>query len=102
LLSSIGLDGTEPRDHLRSEWATDFALSPDGRWVAFTERYNAYLTTFPVAGSVIDVGPKMTALPVRRVSRDAGEYLHWAGDSATLHWSLGAQLYSLPLTASFV
>ncbi|MEX0900089.1 MAG: amidohydrolase family protein [Gammaproteobacteria bacterium] len=101
LLSSIGLDGREPRDHLKSEWATDFQLSPDGRWVAFTERFNAYLAPFPQTGGVIEVGPKMKSLPMRRVTRDAGEYLHWSGDSAKFHWALGPELFTQDLTTAF-
>ncbi len=101
LLASIGLDGRDKRDHLKSEWATDFQLSPDGRWVAFTERFNAYLAPFTQTGGVVDVGPKMKSLPLRRVTRDAGEYLHWSGDSAKLHWALGPELFTQDLATAF-
>ncbi len=91
---SIDLDGKDPRTHLRSDNATEFRVSPDGRWVAWTERFNAYVTPFAATGKPIEIGPKSTALPVRRVTRDAGEFLHWSGDSKRLHWSLGPELYT--------
>jgi imidazolonepropionase-like amidohydrolase/Tol biopolymer transport system component len=100
-LASIGLDGTEERTHLTSENATEFQVSPDGRWVAFAERFHAYVLPFVATGKAVDVGPKAGALPLRKVTRDAGEYLHWSGDSRKLHWSLGPELYTLELKNAF-
>ena len=31
---------------------------------------------------------------MQRVSRDAGFYLHWSGDSRRLYWALGPELFS--------
>ncbi|MCA1798951.1 MAG: amidohydrolase family protein [Xanthomonadaceae bacterium] len=101
LLSSIDVNGAEQRDHLSSEWVTEFALSPDGRWVAFKERYQAFVAPFIATGGIVDVGRNMKSLPLRRVSRDAGDYLHWSGDSDRLHWSLGPELYTLELREAF-
>lgn len=100
-LISIGLDGKDERIHLKSENATQFQVSPDGRWVAFTERFQAYVTPLVATGQAVDVGPKGSSLPLRRVTRDAGEYLHWSGDSKRLHWSLGPELYTLDLKNAF-
>jgi Tol biopolymer transport system component/imidazolonepropionase-like amidohydrolase len=100
-LISVELDGSDPRKHLVSQWATEFALSPDGKWVAFAERFNAYVAPFVPTGREVSIGPKSTAVPVTKVSRDAGENLHFSGDSKTLHWSLGPELYSRPLTDAF-
>jgi imidazolonepropionase-like amidohydrolase/Tol biopolymer transport system component len=100
-LVSLALDGNDPRTHATSEAATEFAVSPDGRWLAFRERFNAFVTPFPQTGKAIGVGPKMSSLPVAKVTRDAGEYLHWSGDSRSLHWSLGPELFSRDLAESF-
>jgi imidazolonepropionase-like amidohydrolase/Tol biopolymer transport system component len=100
-LVSVGLDGKDERVHLASENATEFQVSPDGRWVAFTERFQAYVTPLVATGQPVDVGPKAAALPLRRVSRDAGEYLHWSGDSRRLHWSLGPELFTVGLEDAF-
>jgi imidazolonepropionase-like amidohydrolase/Tol biopolymer transport system component len=100
-LASVGLDGKEERTHLVSENAVEFQVSPDGRWVSFLERFHAYVMPFAAAGKAVDVGPKSGSLPLRKVTRDAGEYLHWSGDSKKLHWSLGPELYTLALKDAF-
>ncbi len=89
------------RTHLTSEAATELKISPDGRWVAFSERFNAYVAPFTAAAKAVSIGPKTDSIPVRQISRDAGEYLHWSGDSATLHWSLGPQLFQRDLRDAF-
>jgi len=93
-LASIELTGAHERTHVVSEAATDFRVSPDERWVAFTERFNAYVMPFARAGREMEIGPKSKALPVKRVSEDAGEYLHWSADSTKLHWALGPELFT--------
>jgi imidazolonepropionase-like amidohydrolase/Tol biopolymer transport system component len=100
-LISIDLSGADKQAHLSSERATEFQVSPDGRWVAFRERFNAYVMPFVATGRAIDIGPKTTALPVARVSKAAGEYLRWSGDSKTLHWALGPELFSRDLKDAF-
>lgn len=83
-----------------STWATDFTVSPDGNWLAFRERFNAWLAPLPRAGKAVEVSPTMSNLPLVRLTNDAGEYLHWSGDGEQIHWSLGNTLYSLPLAAA--
>ncbi len=100
-LISMKLDGTEERTHFNSNNATQYAVSPDGKWCAFAERFYVYMTAMPATGRAIDIGPKTAALPLAKVSKDAGEFLHWSGDSKSLHWSLGPTLYTRPLTDSF-
>lgn len=100
-LKSIELDGSDERTHLMSEESTEFRLSPDEKWVAFTELYNAYIMPFIRTGKAVDVGPEAKAVPVRRVSRDAGEFLHWSGNSSRLYWSLGAELFARDLKEAF-
>ncbi len=101
LLHSVRLDGSNPREHVGSAKATRFRVSPDGKWLAFQEAFNAYLAPFPASGRPFDVGPDAKALPVRQVSKDAGEYLHWSGDSSRLYWSMGPELFARDLTESF-
>jgi imidazolonepropionase-like amidohydrolase/Tol biopolymer transport system component len=100
-LVSIELDGSDERSHLLSETATEFRVSPDERWVAFREGFNAFIVPFARTGKSQDIGHKTKAVPVARVSKDAGEYLHWSGDSRSLHWSLGPELFTRDLTESF-
>jgi imidazolonepropionase-like amidohydrolase len=95
------LPGRDEIEHVRSDNATQIVPSPDGAWVAFEERYRTYVATFPRTGRPIDVGPTTETYPVQRVSRDAGFYLHWSGDSRRLHWALGPELFTRELATSF-
>ena len=100
-LISVDLDGHEKRTHLTSEWAGEFAVSPDGNWVGWTERFNAYVAPLVSAGRPINVAPDGKALPQARVTRDSGEWLTWSGDSRRLHWSQGPELFTRDLNRSF-
>ena len=107
-LLSVGLpQGSSPlpgRDEIelvRSPNTTQFAPSPDGKWVAFEERFKTFIAPFPRTGRPVDIGPGTQAFPVQRVSRDAGFYIHWSGDSRRLYWALGPELFSRDLTGTF-
>ncbi len=101
ILASVDLQGREEREHAKSTWATQFAVSPDGRWLAFQERYNAYLMPFAPAGKPYEIGPDAKGLPLAKVSHDAGDFLHWSGDARRLHWSLGPELFTRELNQAF-
>ena len=100
-LRSIGLDGREEREHATSGNAAEFRVSPDGKWLAFQERFHAYVAAFPPSNRPIRVGPKADGIPVAKVTQDAGTDLRWAGDSGTVHWLLGPELFTRPLEDSF-
>ena len=93
-LFSIALDGTEERVHAGSANGTEMLVSPDGRWLAWAERFHVYMTPFLATGRMLDVGPKSGAIPVHKVTGEAGANLSWSGDSRALHWSLGPGLYT--------
>jgi len=92
-LRSIDLNGANPATHLVSSNAGEFAISPDERFVAWTERYQAYVMPFTLSGRSIDVSTKTTAMPVVKVSADAGDWVHWSGNSRSLYWTQGPDLY---------
>ncbi|MBZ4417550.1 amidohydrolase family protein [Myxococcus sp. RHSTA-1-4] len=100
-LKSVALDGSQERTHLTSAEATELRVSPDEKWVAFRENFNAFLMPFPRGAKSASAGPDAKALPVARVTKDAGEYLHWSGDSKRLHWALGPELFTRELKDSF-
>ncbi|MGH9373836.1 MAG: amidohydrolase family protein [Vicinamibacterales bacterium] len=108
ILLSVGLPagdsplpGRDEIEHVRSDNATQYAPSPDGQWIAFEERFKTYVAPFPRTGRPVDIGPTTESYPVQRVSRDAGFYLHWSGDSRRLHWSLGPDLFTRDLADTF-
>ena len=95
------LPGRDEIEHIRADNATQFAPSPDGRWIAFEERFRTFVAPFPRTGRPVDIGPGTQSYPVQRVSRDAGFYLHWSGDSTKLFWALGPDLYTRDLGRTF-
>jgi imidazolonepropionase-like amidohydrolase/Tol biopolymer transport system component len=101
-LVSVELDGSDEHAHLLSETATEFRVSPDERWVALREGFNAYVAPFTRTGKRQDIGSKTRAVPITRVSKDAGEWLHWAGDGGSLYWSLGPELFRRELREAFL
>ncbi|MCR9198738.1 MAG: amidohydrolase family protein [Planctomycetaceae bacterium] len=101
-LLSVDLNGHEQREHYTSRWATDYCISPDGRHVAFVERFHVYTAPLVATGKPVTVGPKFEGLPVRKVSSEAGDRPHFSGDSQRLHWSLGPDLYTVDLNAPAV
>jgi hypothetical protein len=45
------MDGHDERQHLTSQWATDVRISPDEQWVAWVERFHAYVRPFVATGA---------------------------------------------------
>jgi imidazolonepropionase-like amidohydrolase/Tol biopolymer transport system component len=101
VLASVALDGTDDVVHLQSPNATAFEPSPDGRWVAFIERYRTYIAEFPRTGRPVDINPRTGAFPVQRTSRDSGMYLQWSPDSARVYWTQGPELFTRELARTF-
>ncbi len=100
-LFSIDLSGNEKRQHYTSKWATDYRISPDGKRIAFIERFNVYLAPFVQTGTPIEIGPDFQGLPVKKLSSQAGDWPHFSGDSQSLHWSLGPELFTWAIDDSY-
>jgi imidazolonepropionase-like amidohydrolase/Tol biopolymer transport system component len=100
-LVRINLTTREEQVLARSDMANEFALSPDGAWLAFRERFQTNVMPMPLAGRTVTVNRKGTALPVKQLSVNAGDYLHWSGDSRTVYFSLGDELFSRQLKDTF-
>ncbi len=100
-LVSVGLVGEKRRVHLTSDNAQEIVLSPDEQWVGLVERYQAYLAPFPITGQAVSIGPNSTDYPMKKLTRDAANYLSWSGNSKRLYWSLGPELFSRDLTNTF-
>lgn len=101
MLISLELDGSDEQTHLVSENAVEYRISGDERWIAWIERFNVHVAPFVRTGKEIEIGPKSKAIPIAKVSRDAGLNLHWSGDNARLHWSYGPELFTRDLADAF-
>jgi len=93
--------GLAPKTLYTSTYATQFNPSPDGKWMAFTELYNCYLTPLTYTGNAQELSATNKALPLNRLTRDAGTYLHWSKDSQKLMWTLGPKYYTKDIKAAF-
>ncbi len=100
-LYSIGMDGKDARQHLNSQWGTDYRISPDGKWVAFIERFNCFLVPLVSSGGTVEVGPSGASVPTAKMSQESGDFVHFSGDSQRLHWSVGPSLYTQSLEEAF-
>ncbi len=100
-LKSVSLEGHDERTHLQGAFLHEFSVSPDGRWVAFTVDWNAYVAPFTLTGKTVDVGAETKAIPVKQVSKRSGEFLHWSADGKRLYWAHGATLFSRELKDAF-
>ena len=97
----VRLDGGDERIHFNLKYAQNVTPSPDGEWVAFTELFQAYIAPFPRTGAAVELSKDTRALPVKQVSKDAGDYLHWSGDGKKLHWMIGPEYHTRRLRDSF-
>jgi imidazolonepropionase-like amidohydrolase/Tol biopolymer transport system component len=100
-LTRIDLDGQNEKKLYQGKFSTEYKVSPDGKNLAFTERFKVFVTPMVERGDVIDIGPKAKNLPVKQLSMRAGEGISWNGKSDELHWSLGANLYQAPVIGAF-
>lgn len=95
-LVSVRPDGGDRRVHLTFPFADEIAPSPDGRWVAFQEGDNVYLTAFPPAAGKTDepvhVDRKDAAVPVRQLTLEGGMFPRWL-DAGTLEYGSGTRHY---------
>jgi imidazolonepropionase-like amidohydrolase/Tol biopolymer transport system component len=84
-----------------SKYTTQFNPSPDGKWMAFTELFNCYLTPMVSTGSAQDLSAANKAIPLNKLTRDAGTYLHWSKDSQKLMWTLGPKYFVRDIRNAF-
>lgn len=97
LLLSVKPDGTDKRTHLRFTAAEEAALSPDGRWVALSENYNAWVTALPPLGAqTVDVELGGAALPLGQLTDEGGEWVGWAEGGRAITWIWGPTYHRIP------
>lgn len=101
-LVSVALNGKDLRKHLYgADKVGEFRLSHDKNWIAFTYQYNAYVAPFTETGKRVEIGPKSTSFPIKKVSSKAGEFLNWHTDNKTISWNHGATYYERKVKNTF-
>ncbi|WP_333606717.1 amidohydrolase family protein [Arsukibacterium sp.] len=92
-LISIDLAKHTQQTLYTAKFGTEFKLSPDGKYLAFADRFNVFITPFVQRGRPIDVSGNDKQMPVKKLSVRAGENISWTANSRNLYWTLGPELY---------
>ena len=90
-LVSVRPDGSDRRTHLIFEYSDELVPSPDGKWVAFDEGDNIYLTPLPLEGTgttPVKMDKRKGKLPVTQVSKEGGLFPRWR-DNDTIEFGSG-------------
>ncbi|MCA1586764.1 MAG: hypothetical protein LC791_18985 [Acidobacteria bacterium] len=99
---SVALDGADRRVHLMLDDADEAAVSPDGRWLAFQEGDNVYVTPFPMIGTgatKVQIDKRRGRLPVTQVSTEGGLFPRWRNET-TLEFTSGPRHYAWDATTT--
>lgn len=113
-LVSIMIDGHDRRTLLRvtgtgpgnnPPTASEIRLSPDGTRAFVSLQNRHYLVNVPKAGrETVEVRiqgrAENTAVPVKRMSADGGDYLQWSADGRSVSWAWGAQFFRQAIDAA--
>lgn len=111
-LTSIRIDGFDRRQIVEitgagagqnPPGASEIRVSPDGRQ-AFVSLQNKHLIVgIPRVGKeVVKIsvhGTGDSVVPVKRLSREGGDYLSWSADGTSVVWALGTTIYRQALAA---
>ena len=98
---SINLDGKDDKKHFDGKYAQRYTISPDNKWVAWSELFKVYVAPLPQSGQSVGLTSSTKAVPVAQVGRDAGINIHFSKDSKKLYWTLGNELFEDDLTERF-
>jgi imidazolonepropionase-like amidohydrolase/Tol biopolymer transport system component len=100
-LVSTDLTGQAKRIHTTGEMVNAFDVSPDGRFVAFRQNYQAFVMPLLPGTQEVAADTKGGPLPVTKVSADGADFIHWSEGGKRLHWSLGPTVYTAETSAFF-
>ena len=100
-LLSTDLNGQDKRVHASGDLINDFAVAPNGQYLAFRQNYEAFVAPILPGGQNVSLSPDTKALPVIKVSEGGADYIHFEGNGARVHWSMGPTLYSADMRSIF-
>ncbi|HWM28845.1 MAG TPA: amidohydrolase family protein, partial [Woeseiaceae bacterium] len=101
-LVSIDLNGEAPRTHATGKYVQRFEVAPDDSHFAFRENFHIYALPLPPGGLPLEVGTEVSSIMTTRASGAGGNYPHWSADGRSLHWTLGATVFSATVDELFV
>ncbi|NNE58871.1 MAG: amidohydrolase family protein [Hellea sp.] len=97
-LVSTNLLGDDERVHASSEMSQGFYISPNDEMIAFRENYNLYAMPVLAGPQNVSASRSGNALPVTKLSTNGSTYPSWSGDSDTVYWTLGPDLYEASIS----
>ncbi|MBV9931043.1 MAG: PD40 domain-containing protein [Alphaproteobacteria bacterium] len=100
-LVSTDLNGQARRVHSTGDMVNDYSVSPDGRFLAFRQNYQAFVMPLMPGTQDVAADERGGPLPVTRVSGDGGDFIHWSQNGQRVHWSLGPTLYTADVNGLF-
>ncbi len=90
---SVNLDGVDKKTHAALKYGEEFALSPNGKWIAYKHLHDAYVAPMPLAGTnKLELGDSDGAVVVKALTKDVADWIAWADDE-TLTWAQGNSFY---------
>lgn len=95
-LVSVRNDGSDRRVHMKFAFADEAAISPDGKFVAFQEGDNVYLTPFSWNGAgaqPLQADKRRARFAMKPLSKDGGMFVHWV-DASRVEFGSGAKHYT--------
>ncbi|MBM4186165.1 MAG: amidohydrolase family protein [Gemmatimonadetes bacterium] len=95
-LYSIRPDGLDRRAHFTFPYADEITPSPDGKWIAFQESDNVYVTPFPypgTGGAAVRIDRSRAKLPTTKLSKEGGLFPRWR-NATTVDFGSANRLYS--------
>jgi len=99
--ASVDLKGLDKKEHFEGKYAQRYILSPDNKWVAWSELFKVYIAPFPKTGQKIGITSSSKAIPVAQVGRDAGVNIHFSSNSRKLFWTVGQEYFTDELQERF-
>ncbi|HWI85745.1 MAG TPA: amidohydrolase, partial [Sphingomonas sp.] len=93
-LVSTDLSGGTKRVHAVGDLVNDYAVSPNGEYLAFRQNYQAFVMPLMPGTQNVEVDQKGGPLPATRISADGADFINWSNDGAQIHWSMGPTLYT--------
>ncbi len=100
-LVSMDLSGEARRTLASGDMASDFRVSPDGRFVSFRQNYEVQVMPLLPAAQDVSADAKGGALPVVRASRGGADFIDWSADGKRLGWSMGPTYYQVDSSSLF-
>lgn len=100
-LGVVNKNGTDEKSIVTSTYGSQYIISPDGNWLAFVDLHKVYIAALPKTGTTLEISSGSKSVPVQLVAKDAGYNLHWSANSQQLHYNVGNEYFTIPLTDYF-